>query len=172
MLDQARQICTLIERKWVSKLALKMFRNIIAYMEDRPSEKPIELGQEILVTGLATKPLRDEIYVQIMKQLTENPGKRSRKLGWNLLTLCCVTFPPSSKLEYYLEQFLRSHADDDDEISSLKVLEKVQNTIQSGERLCAPTVSDIAKCREHGTLIRGFSFRLIETPSAVVAAST
>lgn len=146
----------------LKKIAMKMFKNVLVYMEDREGDQVLEAGQEVLVTGLGTKALRDEIYVQLMKQLTDNPSKKSMRLGWNLMALCCVTFPPSNKLDYYLEQFLRSKANEDLEKQSLKVLEKLHNTLFQGERPCAPTLSDIERCRDQGGNIRGFSFKIVD----------
>lgn len=48
----------------------------------------------------------DEVYVQVMKQLTDNPSKRSRALGWNLLLLLCQAVSPSDDLEEFVRSFL------------------------------------------------------------------
>lgn len=38
---------------------------------------------------------RDEIYCQICKQLVNNKNRRSRMLGWTLLSICLGIFPPT-----------------------------------------------------------------------------
>ena len=50
--------------------------------------------------------LRDEIYVQLLCQLTDNPSAISVYRGWQLLQVLLATFPPSPLLEPTLRAFL------------------------------------------------------------------
>jgi len=91
----------------VSK-ATKLFKNVQGYMGDRQLSFPVMLLRELLKAAIKTPDLRDEIYLQIIKQLTNNLNPDSTKKGWQLMLSCLMTFPPSSKFENYLAIWLKT----------------------------------------------------------------
>jgi hypothetical protein len=100
---------TLLQEADARHAAVRCFRNILAFMGDRPLSRPIPLGQEVLALGNALPELRDEIFLQLCKQLTGNPSIASCERGYVLLYLCFCTFHPSEEAENAIEMWLREH---------------------------------------------------------------
>uniref|UniRef100_A0A3Q1B7B9 Myosin VIIAa n=1 Tax=Amphiprion ocellaris TaxID=80972 RepID=A0A3Q1B7B9_AMPOC len=81
------------------------------YMGDYPSKRTRsvnELTDQIFEGALKAEPLKDEIYCQIIKQLTDNHVKYSEEKGWELLWLCTGLYPPSNVLLPHIQRFLQS----------------------------------------------------------------
>jgi len=88
--------------------ARQNFRNIQVWMTDRPaSDAERQSAADSVVRLLRlTDELRDEIYIQVMKQLHHNPSLRSSALGWELLVSLCKSMLPSDRLFDYVKSFL------------------------------------------------------------------
>ena len=97
----------------LQKEGCKQFKNIMGYMGDRKYPYPDTLAAEVIGCGLETEGLRVELYVQVMKQLIENPSVASETKGWELMSLFLSAFPPPPNLENTLAMFLREHCDQD-----------------------------------------------------------
>ncbi|XP_074157821.1 unconventional myosin-VIIb [Sminthopsis crassicaudata] len=92
-------------------IACQTFAAIMKYMGDYPSKQarnPVELTDQIFTAPLQEAILRDEVYCQIMKQLTNNTKSYSLERGWQLLWLCTGLFPPSKTLLPHTQKFIES----------------------------------------------------------------
>ncbi|XP_062337712.1 unconventional myosin-VIIb [Osmerus eperlanus] len=95
----------------LSHMACTASSPILKYMGDYPNKhvrSAIELTD--LIFGPATQyvELQDEIYCQIMRQMTNNSSRLSTDYGWQLIWLCTGLFPPSQTLLKYTQLFLES----------------------------------------------------------------
>lgn len=61
---------------------------------------------EIIKKGWTHTHLRDELFLQLIKQTTQNKNKDSFLFGWQLLAVCLSFFPPSHKLYPLLKDYI------------------------------------------------------------------
>ncbi|XP_063400615.1 rho GTPase-activating protein 39-like isoform X3 [Mytilus trossulus] len=110
------------EDKGVKKDACEVFRLIQVYMADRKGKgTQISNAQEIIIKGWHCVALRDEIYMQLCKQTTDNPKLESLQKGWELMAVCLNFFPPTVKFKTYLEGYISRYMDTDDDLPDLIV---------------------------------------------------
>lgn len=98
------------EGKEMVRESIKLFKATLGYMGDKKYQYPDTLAVEVISKGLANTELRQEIFCQLMKQLTKNADPASQTKGWQLLGLCLLHFAPGPALENYVLMFLRNNA--------------------------------------------------------------
>jgi myosin heavy subunit len=99
----------------VAHLAVDLFQNIMMYMEDLPSKKrSSQIAYNIVKTGMNNESLKDELFCQLFKQITNNKStkKNSLRKGWEIINICCNFIVPSPTLEPYIVKYLESYAQD------------------------------------------------------------
>jgi myosin X len=86
--------------------AIKIF-NSLQQLESMSD--PIPIIQGILQTGHDLRPLRDELYCQLIKQTNKvpHPGSTGNLYSWQILTCVSCTFLPSRGILKYLKFHLK-----------------------------------------------------------------
>lgn len=111
-----------------------------------------EEARKLLTFGIGIPELRDEIYVQLICQLNDNPSAISIYRGYQLLQVLLLVFPPSPQLEPTLRQFLQarrgSHPRSRLGIIARYALVKLDDIIHKGPRGAAPTSFEIQAASE------------------------
>lgn len=93
--------------------------------------------------------LVDEIYLQLMKQLTKNPKRDSSIRGWSLFAMCATSFPPSLALQKYVIMFLKAQVADSNSFWRLVrnfaaySLKKLENLLENGATGFIPSIDEI-----------------------------
>ncbi|KAK3825774.1 MAG: hypothetical protein J3Q66DRAFT_277593 [Benniella sp.] len=141
-----------LNKRGVQKDALRCFKIIQKLMGERKgngySDEDIKLAHELIRKGLDHGELRDEIYVQLCKQLTENPSSIK---GWHLFTILLITFAPSKNLHEYLASFLNQHATTSLHpipVMAQHCLDLLRKIAKRGSRAKQLTIVEIARAQE------------------------
>ncbi|XP_068598496.1 rho GTPase-activating protein 39 [Brachionichthys hirsutus] len=96
----------------IRKEACEMFKLVQAYMGDRPSRLDRRHCALLIVTKCWDMPgLRDELFVQLVRQTTGNASPRSLAAGWELMAVNLAFFAPSPKFRCYLEGYIQRHTE-------------------------------------------------------------
>lgn len=95
----------------IKKEACDMFKLVQTYMGDRQVTR---LDRRHVAVHIVTKcwsmqGLRDELYVQLIRQTTDNLNLSSLCAGWELMAISLAFFSPSPKFRCYLEGYIQRH---------------------------------------------------------------
>ena len=128
------------------------------YMGDysvKQTQPPIELSDQIFAPATQYEALQDEIYCQIMRQMTGNGNRwaltrnvnptqalltdtpstpslvlrASMDRGWQLMWLCLGLFPPSQLLVGHVRSFLESQPKDQLSADCLRRLQVIRRSV-------------------------------------------
>jgi hypothetical protein len=102
-------------------LAIESWKNINKILEigAKRADEVLPILHRIMEAGIQTPELRDELFVQICRQLTPNPSlsmknwEEMEATGWYLMAIMCSTFPPSKILSRHLLNFLSTRGEED-----------------------------------------------------------
>jgi myosin heavy subunit len=122
--------------KDLSKISIQLHKDLLGYMGDKHMPFPAMLAQDLLRKGYEIIGVRDEIFLQIIKQLSTNPRAESVAKGWQLMCMCVSTFPPSPDFENYLLHYI------------LNKLEKGRGAVVDYARYCLRTLEGMLSSGE------------------------
>ncbi|KAJ1656630.1 hypothetical protein IWQ61_003836 [Dispira simplex] len=100
--------------------------------------------------GLDISVLRDEIYLQLCKQLTDNPRLENCLRGWALMAVLTQIFPPTPRLIDYLKTFLQGGFDSSHpriDILTRFAFVKLHRCVENGAWTRTPTLDELVHSR-------------------------
>lgn len=132
--------------------AVQAFKNLMSYMGDRRSHKSdIGHAKKLISNGLtAPETLRDEMYLQICKQVTQHPNLQHAIKGWELMCIYLGCFPPSVTMKTFLVDFIEKVKTDDSTDAEVRriskiCLERLDKILLLGPRTEVPSTNEIKR---------------------------
>ncbi|KAG8446257.1 hypothetical protein GDO86_013917 [Hymenochirus boettgeri] len=111
----------------IKKEACELFKLVQVYMGDRPARMEKNQVALVLVTKCwSMQGLRDELYMQLVRQTTNNMSYRSLAYGWELIAISLAFFSPSPKFQSYLEGYIYKHLDEVNDINITQRIHEAQ----------------------------------------------
>ena len=92
----------------LEEVALQLFKNLMSYMGDRSSSKNPQLHvvKHTRIAMSSPEEVKDEAYLQVIKQITRNPNPNRCMRGWNMFAIMASCYPPSMELYHALIHYL------------------------------------------------------------------
>ncbi|XP_026146229.1 rho GTPase-activating protein 39 [Carassius auratus] len=141
----------------VKREAVELFKLVQTYMGDRRGKgEPLSVALEVAVRGWSCQGLRDELYIQLCRQTTENFRYDSLQRGWELMAICLAFFPPTPRFHNYLEGYICRHMDPLNDTKGVAIssyakycYRKLQKAALTGAKkgLNKPSMEEIAHAR-------------------------
>lgn len=137
-------------------VAVAIFKNVMRYMGDLPQGgiDKSTLLRDIMAAGIQFPELRDEIYAQVIKQITNNPSPENKVEGFRFLMVTTGIFAPANSFIRYLQQFLleamlAQAVDAKSAAIARLALDSLNKTFERGPRLYPPSQAELEAVRQN-----------------------
>eukprot|EP00803_Ostreobium_quekettii_P000922 evm.model.scf_757EXC.1 EVM.evm.TU.scf_757EXC.1 scf_757EXC:319-12045(-) len=104
--------------------AVKMFGAILRYQghgsDPVDASQRVELAAKLVHSGIKRPELKDELYMQLLKQSRRNPCEDSKTRAWELLLVVASALPPTKDLVALLSEYIHSVPQDASESEIVK----------------------------------------------------
>ncbi|KAI3645648.1 hypothetical protein MP228_008576 [Amoeboaphelidium protococcarum] len=184
-----------IKKPVIVNFAIDCFKHLNKYLDFglKKGEESIAIVRKMIEFGLGNPELRDELYIQVIRQITPSPDSQSMKNwndwimnGWHLLMLYSQTFPPSKVFSKYLLHYYTLNSAPDKKAEYKSVIQKcavyceqtVRKIVTNGARKHTVTAEEITSTIDMSPVlcrislmdgqIKGFPMTLTMTAAEVV----
>eukprot|EP00039_Didymoeca_costata_P014654 m.239349 g.239349 ORF g.239349 m.239349 type:complete len:2341 (+) comp16067_c0_seq1:94-7116(+) len=134
----------------LNKLALECFLAIMKFMGDyyARGKTDTDVVHFLLVVAHKHPELHDEIYCQIVKQVTNNRSSwpESAARGWRLLVILTAFVDPSERFERFLRAYLQATAANSEiefQDQAIFCLRNLKQTLRYGGRKIVPDAGEL-----------------------------
>ncbi|XP_060692489.1 rho GTPase-activating protein 39 isoform X2 [Hemiscyllium ocellatum] len=112
----------------IKKDACELFKLVQMYMGDRQTRmERVPIALVIVTKCWTTQGIRDELYIQLCRQTTDNLCYQSLAYGWELMAICLAFFSPSPKFQSYLEGYIYRHTDP---AHDMKITQRIKELVE------------------------------------------
>eukprot|EP00873_Tetraselmis_striata_P004861 jgi/Tetstr1/425125/TSEL_015587.t1 len=134
--------------------AVKMFGGVLKYTGDLVEGEPVtpasrvEVAQKLLHNGLKRSELKDELYMQLLKQTRGNPSMEARMRAWELFHLVAASMPPNKDYVGLVSEYIHSVSHDESEPVEIRQLATrawgaLKRSAKAGTRRTLPSNEEI-----------------------------
>ncbi|XP_069740390.1 rho GTPase-activating protein 39-like isoform X3 [Narcine bancroftii] len=112
----------------IKKDACELFKLVQMYMGDRQARmERVPIALTIVTKCWTMQGIRDELYIQLCRQTTDNLHYQSLACGWELMAICLAFFSPSPKFQSYLEGYIYRHTDPANDV---KITQRISELLE------------------------------------------
>ena len=131
---------------------IKMFSAVLEYMgtngEMLSQVAGLEIAQKLLHQALKKTELRDELFLQLVKQTRGCPSPAMRAKAWQLFFITASCMPPTKDYLSMVSEYIHGVAHDDDEDDEVRTLAKntwsaMKRTAKAGQRRTLPELTEL-----------------------------